>query len=211
MIAGMNILIADDHPLFRDAFKGILHQLLENADIKEMATFAELMSLKSSQQFNFDMVFIDLAMPKGNPYETIAHLNKLNPKTPIIVVSGEESQEVVKNAIASGAIGFLPKSLDTDSLISNLKHVLSGAMAMVSPAAVQETDSQTLIDGLTARQTDVLKLMCEGQTNKMIARVLDLTEGTVKLHVRAILKTLGASNRTQAVAITNLHKDELDN
>jgi len=207
----MKILIADDHPLFRDAFKGILLQLHEGADIKEMATFNELMLLNSPQQFNFDMVFIDLAMPKGNPYETIAHLHKLNSKIPIIVVSGEESREVVKNAIASGAIGFLPKSLDTDSLISNLKHVLSGAMAMVSPASVQETDSQTLINDLTARQTDVLKLMCEGQTNKMIARVLDLTEGTVKLHVRAVLKTLGASNRTQAVAIAKSNEGGLDN
>jgi len=208
MIATMKILIADDHPLFRDAFKGILHQLLEDAEIKEMATFSELMSLTSSQQFNFDMVFIDLAMPRGNPYETIAHLHKLNSKIPIIVVSGEESQEVVKNAIASGAIGFLPKSLDTDSLISNLKHVLSGAMAMVSPASIQGTDKQTLMSGLTARQTDVLNLMCEGNTNKMIARYLDLTEGTVKLHVRAILKTLGATNRTQAVAIAQLHSNE---
>jgi DNA-binding NarL/FixJ family response regulator len=209
MIAGMKILIADDHPLFRDAFKGILHQLLENAEIKEMATFGELMSINSLQQFDFDMVFVDLAMPKGNPYESIAHLNRLNPKIPIIVVSGEESQEVVKNAIASGAIGFLPKSLDTDSLISNLKHVLSGAMAMVSPASVQDTDSRTLMSGLTARQTEVLELMCEGNTNKMIARALDLTEGTVKLHVRAILKTLGASNRTQAVAITKLHSNDV--
>lgn len=208
MIEAMKILIADDHPLFRDAFKGILHQLHEDAEIKEMATFSELMSLTSPQQFNFDMVFIDLAMPKGNPYETISHLNKLNSKTPIIVVSGEESQEVVKNAIASGAIGFLPKSLDTDSLISNLKHVLSGAMAMVSPAVVQDTDEKTLVDDLTARQIDVLKLMCEGNTNKMIARSLDLTEGTVKLHVRAILKTLGATNRTQAVAIARLHSNE---
>ncbi len=205
----MKILIADDHPLFRDAFKGILLQIHENADIKEKTNFSELMTINSHEQFNFDMVFIDLAMPKGNPFETIAHLHKLNPKTPIIVVSGEESQEVVKNAIASGAIGFLPKSLDTDSLISNLKHVLSGAMAMVSPASVQDRDTKTTLSGLTARQIDVLKLMCEGDTNKMIARSLDLTEGTVKLHVRAILKTLGASNRTQAVAIANLHSNEI--
>jgi len=203
----MKILVADDHPLFRDAFKGILLKLHADAEIEEKASFEELMRL-SAHQFNYDMVFIDLAMPKGNPYETIAHLNKLNSKVPIIVVSGEESQEVVKNAIANGAIGFLPKSLDTDSLISNLKHVLSGAMAMVSPAAVQDIDKKTLMDGLTARQTEVLELMCEGNTNKMIARTLGLTEGTVKLHVRAILKTLGAINRTQAVAIAQLHSTD---
>lgn len=203
----MKILIADDHPLFRDAFKGILRQLHVDAEIREMSTFSELMALNSSQQFNFDMVFIDLAMPKGSPYETITHLYQLNPDVPIIVVSGEESQEVVRKAIASGAIGFLPKSLDTDSLISNLKHVLSGAMTMVSPAVVQDNENRSLIDKLTARQTDVLKLMCEGQTNKMIANALELTEGTVKLHVRAILKTLGANNRTQAVAIAKQETD----
>lgn len=201
MIVGMKILIADDHPLFRDAFKGILLQLYADADITEKASFDELMSLKSSQQFNYDMAFIDLAMPKGSPYETIAHLNKLNSKTPIVVVSGEESQDVVRNAIASGAIGFLPKSLDTDILISNLKHILSGAMTIVSPGIKQESNMQSSLSRLTARQTEVLELMCEGDTNKMIARLLDLTEGTVKLHVRAILQTLGASNRTQAVSI----------
>jgi DNA-binding NarL/FixJ family response regulator len=203
----MKILIADDHPLFRDAFRGILLQILGDAEITEKTTFSELMSITIPEQFQFDMVFIDLAMPHGNPYETIDHLHNLNTEIPIIVVSGEESQEVVKNAIASGAVGFLPKSLDTDSLISNLKHVLSGAMAMVSPASVQKTDSQTLMSKLTERQTEVLNLMCDGNTNKMIARVLDLTEGTVKLHVRAILKTLGASNRTQAVAIAKLHSN----
>lgn len=201
MIRTMKILIADDHPLFRDAFKGILLQLHADAEIKEIDAFDELMSFKSSQEFIFDMVFIDLAMPKGEPFETIAYLNKLNSKTPIVVVSGEESPEVVKHAIASGAIGFLPKSLDTEILISNLKHILSGAMTIVAPGLAQDTNAQSSKAGLTARQTDVLELMCEGNTNKMIAKSLNLTEGTVKLHVRAILRTLGASNRTQAVSI----------
>jgi DNA-binding NarL/FixJ family response regulator len=201
MIVPMRILIADDHPLFRDAFKGILLQLHADAEIIEMDAFDELMQIKLSHQFNFDMVFIDLSMPNGNPYETISYLNRVNPKTPIIVVSGEESPEVVKNAISSGAIGFLPKSLDTDSLISNVKHILSGAMTIVSPGLLQDTNTQSSREGLTNRQSEVLDLMCEGNTNKMIARVLELSEGTVKLHVRAILRALGASNRTQAVAI----------
>jgi DNA-binding NarL/FixJ family response regulator len=204
----MKILIADDHPLFRDAFKGMLLQLHSDAEIIEMSTFDELMLLNTSQQFNFDMVFMDLAMPKGSPYETISYLNKINPNTPIVVISGEESQEVIKNSIASGAIGFLPKSLDTDSLISNLKHILSGAMAIVTPAVSQNTSNDASIEGLTARQTEVLNLMCDGDTNKVIAKLLDLSEGTVKLHVRAILKTLGASNRTQAVAIAKKISDQ---
>jgi DNA-binding NarL/FixJ family response regulator len=201
MIAAMRILIADDHPLFRDAFKGILLQLQPDAEIIEMDAFDELMQIDSSLKFNFDMVFIDLAMPNGNPYDTISYLNRVNPKTPIIVVSGEESPEVVKNSVSSGAIGFLPKSLDSDSLISNLKHILSGAMTIVSPVQMPDTNTQSSREGLTNRQSEVLDLMCEGNTNKMIARELDLSEGTVKLHVRAILRALGASNRTQAVAI----------
>jgi len=201
MIEAMRILIADDHPLFRDAFRGILLQLYPNAEIEEMATFEELMSIESSQQFSFDMVFIDLDMPKGNPNDTISYLNKLNSDTPIVIVSGEESKLVVKNAIISGAIGFLPKSLDTESLISNLKHVLSGVMAIVPPGGIAAGTNSQSSSELTARQTEVLELMCDGDTNKMIAKLLDLSEGTVKLHVRAILKALGASNRTQAVAI----------
>lgn len=197
----MKLLIADDHPLFRDAFKGILLQLYADADITEKASFDELLAFKSPEQFTYDMAFIDLSMPKGNPYETISYLNKLNSNTPIIVVSGEESQDVVRDAIACGAIGFLPKSLDTDSLISNLKHILSGAMPIVTPVVKQGSNAQPLADNLTTRQKEVLDLMCEGKTNKMIANLLDLTEGTVKLHVRAVLQALGASNRTQAVAI----------
>lgn len=209
----MKILIADDHPLFRDAFKGILLQLQNDADITEMKAFDELMSITDIKNYDFDMVFIDLAMPKGNAFETISHLNNLNPNVAIIVVSGEESKDVVKNAINSGASGFLPKSLDTDSLISNVKHVLSGAMAMVSPLPGDKTDissnQETKKQTLTARQKEVLKLMCQGNTNKMIARSLDLTEGTVKLHVRAILQALGASNRTQAVSYAKEKLDEI--
>ncbi len=202
----MKILIADDHPLFRDAFKGILLQLQSDVVITEKTSFTELMQLKAVHEFEFDMAFIDLAMPGGNPYETITHLNKLNSNTPIVVVSGEESQDVIKNSIASGAIGFLPKSLNTDNLISNLKHILSGAMTIVTP--VLNPNNKTSKTSLTVRQTEVLELMCEGKTNKMIARVLDLTEGTVKLHVRAVLQALGASNRTQAVSIVKKTTDE---
>jgi DNA-binding NarL/FixJ family response regulator len=197
----MRILIADDHPLFRDAFKGILLQLHSDAAITEKASFEELMLLKTPQQFSFDIVFIDLAMPRGNPFETISHLNKLNPKTPIVVVSGEESQEVVKKAIDNGAIGFLPKSLDTDGLINNLKYVLSGSMSILSPDVIMDKNNKSVKDRLTKRQTEVIKLMSDGNTNKMIANTLGLTEGTVKLHVRAILQALGANNRTQAVSI----------
>lgn len=201
MIEAMRILIADDHPLFRDAFKGILLQLYADADITEKVSFDELMLLKTAEQFTYDMAFIDLAMPKGEPFETIAYLSGLNPNTPIVVVSGEESRDVIRNAIASGASGFLPKSLDTDSLINNLKHILSGAMSIVTPVPNHDTNNPSATGGLTARQAEVLELMCEGNTNKMIARTLGLTEGTVKLHVRAILQALGASNRTQAVSI----------
>jgi len=204
----MKILIADDHPLFRDAFKGILIQLQEDVAITEKTSFKELMALEDKQEFEFDMAFLDLAMPGGNPYETISHLNKLNSNTPIVVVSGEESQDVIKSAIASGAIGFLPKSLDTDNLISNLKHILSGAMPIVTPIINADSGDQSLNSVLTARQAEVMALMCEGNTNKMIARVLDLTEGTVKLHVRAILQALGASNRTQAVSIYKKTNDK---
>lgn len=204
----MKILIADDHPLFRDAFKGILLQLQDGADITEKSSFQELMNLKSETEFEFDVAFLDLAMPKGNAFETISYLNQLNSKTPIIIVSGEESKDAVKNAIASGATGFLPKSLDADSLICNLEHILSGAMTILSPSSKLEEKTQPVKEKLTLRQTEVLELMCEGDTNKMIARALGLTEGTVKLHVRAILQALDASNRTQAVSIAKREEEK---
>ena len=205
----MNILIADDHPLFRDAFKGILLNLYSDAIIKEIDSFDKLMAFNSAHQFDFDMAFIDLSMPNGEPYQTIEYLSKLNPTTPIVVVSGEESQNVIRRTISSGATGFLPKSLDTNVLVSNLKHILSGKMGMVSPGSRQDEYHHSE-NGLTPRQKEVLNLMCAGKTNKEIAKILDLTEGTVKLHVRAILQSMGASNRTQAVAIAQAGKDGSD-
>ena len=204
----MKILIADDHPLFRDAFKGILLQIYKGAEISQKASFGELMALKSAEEYAYDMVFIDLAMPKGNPHTTISYLTALNPEVPIIIISGEESQEVIRKAVACGAIGFLPKSLNTEILISNLEHMLTGAASIISPILKPKARSETSLDKLTTRQREVLELLCDGNTNKMIANTLDLTEGTVKLHVRAILQTMGASNRTHAVAIARKISDQ---
>lgn len=203
----MKILIADDHPLFRDAFKGILLQICTNAKISEVGSFDELMRFNTVEQFSFDIVFIDLMMPKGDLCTTINHLSQLNPNTPIIVVSGEEGSDNVRKAINSGASGFLPKSLDTEVLINNLRHILSSSVNIVTTTMKEDAATSSIFDRLTNRQTQVLELMCDGKTNKMIARDLGLSEGTVKLHVRAILQALGADNRTQAVSFFK-HKQQ---
>jgi len=202
----MNILIADDHPLFREALRQLIKQTARDAVITEASTYPKLDQLLNEAASSLDILLMDLDMPGGNAYDSIADIHQRFPTLPIIVITGSDSAEVTRMAISRGAVGFLPKSLDGHSLQSALENIFSGGMSVIPPA-INNGDPglpryhHPLCKKLTERQLQVLGLICAGDTNKMIARKLELTEGTVKLHVRAILQSLGVNNRTQAVAI----------
>ncbi len=199
----MNIIIADDHPLFRDALGQLIRQCAEPVSITEANSYTRLDQVLDESGNDTDLLFMDLNMPGGNAYDNIAAIHRRWPALPIIVITGSDSSEVVRMAITRGAIGFLPKSLDSHNLQSALTNILSGSMAVIPPITDKNAGhiQQSMQQKLTDRQMQVLDLLCDGDTNKMIARKLGLTEGTVKVHVRAILQSLGVSNRTQAVAI----------
>lgn len=204
----MKILIADDHELFRDGLRHVLDQLGGTLTIVEASDFTQAVAVVESEK-DIDIVLLDLAMP-GVPWnEGLQRLKELLPETvPVVVLSASDDRRHVLQAVNLGASGFIPKTSSSRVMLSALKLVLSGGVYL-PPALLEQGGSQSdgygsmasehAVSFLTPRQREVLTLLGQGKSNKEIARVLQLAEGTVKLHVTAILKALNVNNRTRAV------------
>lgn len=208
----MKILIADDHELFLKGLELILSDLDKNVDISLAHNYTEIFDILA-QKKKFDLIVTDLAMPGANWLEAIKHIHQQLPETPIIILSAVFDKEIVQKTIELGAAGYIPKTSSNAVIMSAVRLVLSGgayippellnnslksqfsALEQISPEFENKDNKITL----TPRQIDVLKLMAQGYSNKIIAHELGLSEGTVKLHVTAILKILNVYNRTGAV------------
>jgi DNA-binding NarL/FixJ family response regulator len=202
--ASMRILLVDDHTLFREALLHVLNQLdvqvvvLEAANVEEAAQFI-------SHTRNLDLVLLDIDLPRIDGLTALPDLRELAPTVPIVVLSGSESSAHIKQALDNGAVGYIPKSCSSHEMLAALHIVLQGDI-YIPPRLLGKLETPSLClaacsdnHSLTARQIEVLELMARGLPNKSIAKTLAVAEGTVKLHVAAILRTLGVSNRTQAV------------
>jgi len=209
----MNIVIADDHPLYREALASILDDLGPNIVIFQAGSFDEVVELVSDRGVELDLILLDLYMGPGDWGLVIKKLRHLRPGTPIIVISGSDSLKDAERAIRSGSYGFIPKSMKKDEMLSAIKLVLTGGVC-VQPrdleSAIDQPDAAEeghpiggRLELLTSRQLDVLAELSSGKSNKLIARSLGMTEGTVKLHVAAIMKNFGMSNRTQVAILAN--------
>lgn len=204
----MKILIADDHELFRDGLRHVLAQLDAAPEIVEAKDFPEAIHLAGDTP-DLNIILMDLTMPGMDWEDGLRALKShLHDEVPVIILSAAESRDHVLKAVNLGASGFIPKSSSSRIMLSALKLVLSGGVYL--PPALLDSSSDTLENGggalnenavayLTPRQREVLTLLGQGKSNKEIARVLQLAEGTVKLHVTAILKALNVNNRTRAV------------
>ena len=205
----MKVLVVDDHPLICEALRQVLKVLDKDIELLEAGSGSEALS-KADKNDRLDLVLLDLALPDADGFEVLSELRERHPSFPVVVLSASEQVEVVMRALDAGAMGFIPKTSSNDLLLGALRLVLSGgvylpaevlrhapAPALVRNPAAAETGYRDV--GLTHRQAQVLALMVQGKPNKIICRELDLAEGTVKIHVTAILKALGVSNRTQAV------------
>ena len=212
----MNILIADDHELFLEGLKLILSANFENAQITAVHNYDEL--FEALQKAKFDLVMTDLAMPGANSTNALSKMHDMLKDTPIIVVSAVFDKEIVQRTIEIGVAGYIPKSSSNALMLSAIKLVLAGGVYIpkalleeVSVAAENTADIQSAQKAiqsvapkdkskrLTRRQIDVIRGVAKGLPNKLIAYELGLTEGTVKVHITVILKTLGVTNRTGAV------------
>jgi DNA-binding NarL/FixJ family response regulator len=202
----MNILLIDDHALFREGLKFLLRSLDAALEVDEASDCAK--ALEHAAARSYDLVLLDLNMPGVAGLDALAALHDAVPDSPVVVLSGEDNPGVVRAAIERGAMGFIPKSSTPEVLIQALRLVLARGVylppavldAARAPASVAlpSTGNMTL-PGLTPRQMDVLRCVIQGKANKVIARDLDVSEGTVKAHLSSVLRALDARNRTEAV------------
>jgi DNA-binding NarL/FixJ family response regulator len=205
----LKVLVVDDHPLICEALRQVLKAL--DKEIELLAAGAARAALAAADaNERLDLILLDLALPDADGFEVLRELRERHPAFPVVVLSATENAEVVMRALDAGAMGFIPKTSSNEVLLGALRLVLSGgvylpaevlrhssAPALVSKPASGGVDYRNL--ALTERQAQVLALLVQGKPNKIICRELDLAEGTVKIHVTAILKALGVNNRTQAV------------
>ena len=218
----MKLLIVDDHPLFREGLCRALELLGGDVEIHEATNFEEATDFVGAHA-DLDLILLDLRLPGMQGYSGIDILRERVPDIPVVVVSAIEDRNTVLESLRHGAIGYIPKSSSTDVLVNALNLVLAGGKYLPpivagndEPGALHEEAQQPPPDAalaaLTPRQRDVLALIGRGKSNKDIAASLGLAEGTVKIHVTAILKVLKATNRTQAAmaaARMGLVRDEL--
>lgn len=205
----MKILIADDHELFRDGLRHVLSQFEGPPEIIEASDFPQAIAA-AEQDPDIGIVLLDLAMPGMSWSDGLTKLREVLPsEVPVIVLSASDDRRHVLQAVNMGAAGFIPKTSSSRVMLSALKLVLSGGVYL-PPALLDQGPSgndgaglpvagESALAALTPRQREVLTLLGQGKSNKEIARVLELAEGTVKLHVTAILKALNVNNRTRAV------------
>ncbi|MBS7457089.1 response regulator transcription factor [Coralloluteibacterium stylophorae] len=200
------ILIADDHPLFREALRGAVVRDLPAADIVEAET-AEGLFAAADEHPHADLVLMDLGMPGAHGFSALVHLRAAQPQLPVIVVSAREEPATIRRAIDHGAAGFIPKSADTASIHAAIGAVLDGdtwippQSASASGVGREEAEIAQRIRELSPQQFRVLSMLGAGLLNKQIAYAMDVSEATVKAHMTAVLRKLGASNRTQAVLL----------
>lgn len=203
----MNILLVDDHPLFRGGLKFLLGSLDEQIDVSEAGDCEQATAQAGTREF--DLVLLDLKMPGLDGLSALAAMRETFPSAPVVVLSGEDDPRIVRAAIEGGAMGYIPKASTPEVMIQALKLVLAKGVylpprVLTAPAGADETvpdrpaDEQAL-KGLSPRQMDVLRCVIHGKPNKVIARELDISEGTVKAHLSAVLRALGVRNRTEAV------------
>lgn len=218
----MRILIADDHRLIVEGVKLKLGELGPNTEFVIAMDMAELRdAIHSPEASTLALALIDLAMPGVRGSEHLAEVVERLPDVPVIVLSGSEDPVLMKGLLAMGVQGFIPKAYSPDVMLSAVRLVLSGGV-YVPPLLLQERadgaatlpaaaaiatpqppspDSleERLRKLLTERQIDVLRLLSQGKPNKLIARDLGISEGTVKIHLAAIFRALNVRNRVEAV------------
>ncbi len=206
----MRVLLIDDHALFRAGLQGLLEQ--RNIEvIAAVGTGAE--GLRLAQELAPDVVLLDLRMPEIGGLEVLRRLREANPHVPVVMLTTSSDEQDLVESLRLGARGYLLKDMEPDNLVSTLRDIvegktivtpeLTGILAKVvqqgEPAAGEERTKP--FDELTPREREILCHVSEGQSNKVIARRLGISDGTVKLHVKAILRKLGVHSRVEAAVM----------
>lgn len=214
----LTILLADDHPLFRDALQLAVQDALrdEQHRIVHAQDLAEALDYMQRDE-EVDLALVDLKMPGMGGFSGLIELRNRHPSVPVAVVSATDDRVVVREAMTYGICGYIPKSLGRGQIGQAVRMLLDGE-SFVPDQALDATgesaddrarlDAANRLASLTPQQLRVLKLVAEGKPNKIIAYELDIGETTVKAHITSILRKLGVYSRTQAVLIAQEHLRE---
>jgi two-component system, NarL family, nitrate/nitrite response regulator NarL len=204
----MKLLVVDDHPIVRDGLAALLARLGPDIVVLQVGDAARAIAM-AVEHADLDIVILDIAMPGMDGLRALSEFGRVRPELPVIVISASEDARDAREALAKGALGYVPKSASQHTLLSAIRLVLDGDL-YVPPLILGETPLSPAPDPrgaaapagpvLTRRQIDVLKQLSQGKSNKSIALELGLSEKTVKAHVTAIFKALNVINRTQAAA-----------
>jgi DNA-binding NarL/FixJ family response regulator len=206
MLGAVHILLVDDHVLFREGLKFLLRSLDAAVELDEAGDRAQALERAAARAY--DLILLDLKMPGVAGMDVLRAMREAVPETPLVVLSGEEDPHVVRAAIELGAMGFIPKSSTPEVLIQALRLVLAHGVYLppavldqrvATPAPRPDPRGAAKLPGITDRQMDVLRCVIQGKPNKVIARELDISEGTVKAHLSSVMQALGVHNRTEAV------------
>jgi len=202
----MRVLVADDHPLYREAVRLRLERMLPGCKVVESSSFQQIVqAAETAAAEPFDLVLLDLHLLDMEPTAVVEAVMRVLPGTPVLLMSGAAGAHDIKRAVAAGARGFLPKTMESDNFATAVSMVLAGGSYLPVEAlreAGTETPAEKSFENvLTARERQVLTLLATGASNKEIARELSLAEVTIKLHVRQILRKIDARNRSEAASM----------
>ncbi|HIJ63963.1 MAG TPA: response regulator transcription factor [Rhodospirillaceae bacterium] len=199
------ILIADDHPLYRDALRNVVGEVFVEYRCVEVDTCDKAIAAIAAE--NLELIFLDLKMPGMIGFNGLVAIRNALPSVPVIVISASDDTATVTEAITYGASGFIPKSLSREEMVAAVQCVLDGRIftpknlsaAGDRQLGAADADLANSISQLTHQQRVVLQMLVNGRPNKQIAYELNIVESTVKAHVSAILRKLRVHSRTQAV------------
>ena len=199
----MKVLVVDDHPLILSALSQLLPQIDRPVSVVGASDRDETYAMLAAHP-DTSLVLLDLALPGTRGLEMLGRIRRDFPRLPIAVLSATHDRATVESALAAGARGFIAKTASARHLVDSVQRLLDGRVCprpeLARPRPTMP-GAEMLYDvlGLTQRQTDVLRLLVQGKPNKLICRDLNLSEGTVKVHVSAILRALNVHTRAQAI------------
>ena len=211
----LDILLIDDHHIFRDGLKLLLQQQESSWAIHAAANAAQARQAINSS-IDFDLILLDYNLPDGNGLDLLREIKSIVPATPVALLSAHEDPQLIQATLAAGASGFITKSSSSEVMLSALQLIFSGGVYVPPAILAQNFSSQPTSQTenlsqpvekesseyhLTERQLEVLQEMVKGLANKEIARELNMSPSTVKAHIAAILREFDVNNRTQAVTL----------
>ena len=205
---GYRILVADDHPLFRDAMKQALTGVVGHHAIDEAGSLdGAIAAIEKSGEP--DLILLDLKMPGAQGLSGLIYLRSQYPGVPVVIVSASDEPQVIRRAMGLGASGYIPKSTPVTTICRAITRILRGDvwipddLCLSADANREADDLARRLAALTPQQVRVLMMLREGLLNKQIAFQLGISEATIKAHVSAILQKLNVDSRTQAVIAAN--------